>query len=334
MALKFITDLSQYSSTVTAGSYFPTGGFGISASTGISADLPSSITTSGLLGGFTAGFFPGINTTPTPDCLSRLNIPVPGPVDFVLGMHIQRINQNTSNDFRVVLQGANLDFTPTGVILANGAPLSNAGIDIYPGRVYWLEIMFGASTATVAVNGLVIGSYSVARPTQLFFTTAATLNLPVVFVTILSCCVWTIDGTSLLGDFPHGPVLPRTVVPDGDSTPLNFTPNGGGTHFSKVVGADIDGGAGVVASAPGEDRLTLGNPVAANRILGVTGFAAVRSAADAGALNPATVTTGGTADQSFTAVPTIGRALVYRTTTAATGSLSSPNTAEMSMVAS
>jgi hypothetical protein len=334
MALKFITDLSQYSNTVTAGSYFQTGTFGISASNGISADLPASITTSGLLGGFTAGFFPGINAVPTPDCLSRLNIPVPGPVDFVLGMHIQKLPNINTDAFRVILQGANLDFTPTGVIRANGAPLSNAGIDLYPGRVYWIEIMFGASTATVAVNGLVIGSYSLVRPTALFFETAATLNLGTVFVAILSCCVWTIDGTSLLGDFPHGPVLPRTVVPDGDSTPLNFTPTGGGTHFSKVVGADIDGGAGVVASAPGEDRLTLGNPTAANRILGVTAFAAVRSAADAGALNPAVVTTGGTADQTFTTVPSAGRSLVYRTTTAATGSLSSPNTAELSMVAS
>jgi hypothetical protein len=318
MALKFITDLSQFSSTVTAGSYFPPGGFGISASTGVSADLPPSIATSGLLGGFTAGFFPGINTIPAADCRSRLNIPVPGPVDFVLGMHLQRLGNNDSNDLRVVLEGANLDFTPYGVILANGGPLTGLSTDLYPDRLYWLEIMFGASTATVAINGLVVGSYAVARPTSLVFTTAATLDIPIVFVTILSCCVWTIDGTSLLGDFPHGPVLPRTVVPDGDSTPLNFTPNGGGTHFSKVVGADIDGGAGVVASAPGEDRLTLGNPPTANRVLGVTGFAAVISAADAGALNPATVTTGGTADQSFTAVPMIGRALVYRTTTAAT----------------
>jgi hypothetical protein len=334
MALKFITDFSQFSDTVTAGTYFPTGGFGISPSTGVASELPGSITTNGLLGGFTAGFFPTINTVPVVPCLSRLHIPVPGPVDFVLGMHMQRIAFNSSLNFRTILQGANLDFTASGVIRANGAPLSNAGIDLYPGRLYWVEIMFGATTATVAVNGLVIGSYATARPTDLFFITAATLPIAEVYVTVLSCCVWTIDGTSLLGDFPHGPLFPRTVVPDGDSTPLNFTPNGGGTHFSKVVGADIDGGAGVVASAPGEDRLTLGNPVTTNRVLGVTGFAAVRSAADAGTLNPATVTTGGTADQSFTAVPMLGRALVYRTTTAATGSLSSPNTAELSMVAS
>jgi hypothetical protein len=255
-------------------------------------------------------------------------------VDFVVGMHVQLITFNISDEFRVFLVGANLDFMSTGVIRANGAALSNAGIDLYPGRLYWVEILFGATTASVAVNGLVIGSYSQVRPTALHLTTAVTINTGTVNLALLSCCVWTIDGTSLLGDFPHGPVFPRTTVPDGDSTPLNFTPNGGGTHFSKVIGADIDGGAGVVASAPGEDRLTLSSPGAVNRVLGVTGFAAVRSTADAGALNPATVTTGGTADQSFTAVPMAGRSLVYRTTTAATGSLSSPNTAELSMVAS
>lgn len=131
---------------------------------------------------------------------------------------------------------------------------------ICDGQWHWVELFVTFQTgatgaAGIWVDGISQGSVS---STQ---TVANTNYLPVIALQYVNSSssntffddihTWDYSG-SFFNTSPMGPLRVKTLVPTGDSTPLQFTPDTGTTHFSQITGGYSnthyvqDGGTGNV----------------------------------------------------------------------------------------
>jgi hypothetical protein len=110
---------------------------------------------------------------------------------------------------------------------------------------HWIEIEHNSanSTATLYIDGLLIGAVGGITKTSNFISVGCSGFIPPGSSTLLDDIVWWDNLGTALTSFPLGPQRIATLLPDAPGTTTQFTPSAA-TNWQGLTGAGAFGGTG------------------------------------------------------------------------------------------
>ncbi len=130
--------------------------------------------------------------------------------------------------------------------LTNGYTGDMTSAPIVSGRWYYVEVLAAASAITVYLNGVQVGTATLARGTTASFTLQGATTGTVLFDDFYS-------GSAILG-----PQRVQAFSPIGDGDSSGWTPSAGASHYPLVSENPSDGDTSYVNTTSGLDLWTYG----------------------------------------------------------------------------
>ncbi|WP_316150418.1 hypothetical protein [Cupriavidus sp. BIC8F] len=175
------------------------------------------------------------------------------------GFYFKVNNSGSANNYPIFTldSGASTSFAavyvsaPSGRVSTNklgsstGTPLATGTANVCDGQYHWIEVEWLLATgatgsSTIYVDGVldatVTGIATVVSSTYYPIVAARLNGTFVASAPIFDDFIFWDDQGTTFNTFPLGPRRIVSLSPAGDSTPSQFTPNSGTTHYTQVNG--------------------------------------------------------------------------------------------------